>query len=185
MSMSPSYIADFMRANPEGCLTELYSEYYEYLVNSVYKMVREQNMAEDLVQEVFFEIWKKRERLEFKTSVSGYLRRAVINRALNHIRNRKKMVVVSEDSARQVKCNEIISIQKLEIDDLQQLINNSIDELPEKCRIVFGMSRFDEMKYAEIAESLGISIKTVENHISKALKLLKNKVTPHLGDYIH
>jgi len=168
MSRSPSEVADFMRANPDACLAELYSDYYEYLVKSVYRMVPDQSTAEDLVQEVFFEIWKKRERLEFRTSVGAYLRRAVTNRALNYIRA-KKMDFEGEDAA--------------EIDDLQQLINDSIDLLPEKCRAVFAMSRFEEMKYAEIAESLGISIKTVENHISKALKLLKARVSPHLEDH--
>ncbi len=182
MSRSPSEVADFMRANPDACLAELYSEYYEYLVKSVYRMVPDQSTAEDLVQEVFFEIWKKRERLEFRTSVGAYLRRAVTNRALNYIRA-KKMNFEGEDAAIQLKSNEINSVKKLEIDDLQQLINDSIDLLPEKCRAVFAMSRFEEMKYAEIAESLGISIKTVENHISKALKLLKARVSPHLEDY--
>lgn len=179
MSRSPSEVADFMRANPEACLAELYADYYEYLVKSVYRMVPDQSTAEDLAQEVFFEIWKKREQLEFRTSVGAYLRRAVTNRALNYIRA-KKMNFEGEDAALQLRSTEINSAKKLEIDDLQQLINKSIDELPEKCRIVFSMSRFEEMKYAEIAESLGISIKTVENHISKALKLLKSKVKPHL-----
>jgi len=133
---------------------------------------------------VFFEIWKKRERLEFRTSVGAYLRRAVTNRALNYIRA-KKMDFEGEDAALQLRSTEINSVKKLEIEDLQRLIDNSIEELPEKCRLVFGMSRFEEMKYAEIAESLGISIKTVENHISKALKLLKFKVGPHLKDHMY
>ncbi len=184
MSRSPSEVADFMRANPEACLAELYTEFYDYLVRSVYRMVPDQSTAEDLVQEVFFEIWKKRDQLEFRTSVGAYLRRAVTNRALNYIRA-KKMDFEGEDAALQLKSQEINSIKKLEIDDLQQLINQSIDELPEKCRAVFAMSRFEEMKYAEIAESLGISIKTVENHISKALKILKTKVSPNLIDHIN
>lgn len=183
MSRPPSEVADFMRAKPEACLAELYSDYYEYLVNSVYHMVPDQSTAEDLVQEVFFEIWKKREQLEFRTSVSAYLRRAVTNRALNYIRA-KKMNFEGEDAALLLKSTEINSAKKLEIDDLQQLINDCVDELPEKCRVVFSLSRFEELKYAEIAESLGISIKTVENHISKALKILKNKVSPHLKDHI-
>lgn len=183
MARPPNEVADFMRANPEACLAELYSDYYEYLVNSVYRMVPDQSTAEDLVQEVFFEIWKKRAQLEFKISVGAYLRRAVTNRALNYIRA-KKMNFEGEDAAMLLKSEEINSAKKLEIEDLRQLIDDSIDALPDKCRTVFSMSRFEEMKYIEIAESLGISIKTVENHISKALRLLKSRVSPHIGDHI-
>ena len=183
MSRCTIEVADYMRADPEACLAELYSDYYEYLVNSVYRMVPDQITAEDLVQDVFFEIWKKREQLEFRTSVGAYLRKAVTNRALNCIRA-KKMNFEVEDAALLLKSTEINSAKKLEIEDLQQLINKSVDKLPEKCRVVFSMSRYEEMKYAEIAESLGISIKTVENHISKALKILKTKVSPHLSDHL-
>ena len=69
--------------------------------------------------------------------------------------------------------NQSTSQQKLEADDLQNLINDSIDLLPEKCRLVFTLSRFEEMTYQEIANELNISIKTVENQISKALKFLR------------
>lgn len=182
MTRCSSEVADYMRVDPEACLAELYSDYYEYLVNSVYRMVPDQITAEDLVQDVFFEIWKKREQLEFRTSVGAYLRKAVTNRALNFIRA-KKMNFEVEDAALKLESSEINSAKKLEIEDLQQLINNSVDELPEKCRVVFSMSRYEGMKYAEIAISLGISIKTVENHISKALKILKTKVSPYLSDY--
>lgn len=179
MTRDPSEVAQYMRTHPEECLQELYDNYYQYLVGSVYRMVPDQSTAEDLVQEVFFEIWKKRDRLEFKTSVGAYLRRAVTNRALNYIRA-QKMDFEGEDAALQLKSKELSSVKHLEMVDLQTLIDNSIEELPEKCRVVFSMSRFEDMKYAEIADKLQISIKTVENHISKALRLLKERVNPHL-----
>lgn len=177
--MSPNKIADLMRADPEACLQQLYNDYYKYLVGSVYRMVPDQSIAEDLVQEVFFEIWKKRDQLEFRTSVSAYLRRAVSNRALNYIRA-QKMDFDGEDSAILLQSDDMNSDDRMEINDLQTLIDNSIEELPEKCRVVFTLSRYEEMKYSEIADKLDISIKTVENHISKALKFLKSKVNPHI-----
>lgn len=179
MPKSPSEVAQLMRSNPEACLQELYEDYYQYLVNSVYRMVPDQSIAEDMAQEVFMEIWKKRETLEFKTSVGAYLRRAVTNRALNYIRA-QRIDFATEDDAIQIQSKEISSVKNLELEDLQGLIDSSIEELPEKCRLVFAMSRFEEMKYAEIAETLNISIKTVENHISKALKFLKTRVMPHV-----
>lgn len=179
MSKSPSEVAALMRTNPERCLQELYDDYYQYLVNSVYRMVPDQSIAEDMAQEVFMEIWKKRDQLEFRTSVGAYLRRAVTNRALNYIRA-QRMDFDSEDAASQLQSKDISSVRNLELEDLQSLIDESIEDLPEKCRLVFAMSRFEEMKYAEIAESLNISIKTVENHISKALKMLKMRVLPHV-----
>lgn len=179
MSKSPNEVAALMRTNPERCLQELYDDYYQYLVNSVYRMVPDQSIAEDMVQEVFMEIWKKRNQLQFRTSVGAYLRRAVTNRTLNYIRA-QRMEFDSEDTALQYQSRDISSVKNLELEDLQSLIDKSIEELPEKCRIVFAMSRFEEMKYAEIAESLNISIKTVENHIARALQMLRKRVLPHI-----
>lgn len=135
---------------------------------------------EDIAQDVFYELWKKRARLTIKTSLKAYLRRAAMNKALNFIRDQK---IKFDDEEKQAPLeSKIPSInQKLEAAELQQLIDQVIDDLPERCRVVFVLSRFEEMSYNEIAKQLDISSKTVENQISKALKILRVR----LGDYLN
>ena len=83
-----------------------------------------------------------------------------------------------------LKSTNIPVIQTLMADDLQVEIDQAIDSLPEKCRLVFVLSRFEDMTYQEIADQLGISIKTVENQISKALKSLRSALSPYLSVFV-
>lgn len=139
----------------------------------------DQNIAEDLAQEVFFDLWRKRDKLNIKTSLKAYLRRAAVNKTLNYIRD-KKINFEEEDKIPDLDNEQTSVIQKMSADELQVKITAAIDSLPERCRIIFSLSRYEEMTYKEIAQKLDISIKTVENQISKALSILRVA----LGDYI-
>lgn len=172
MSYPDIHILDQLKEQPEIALKVLYDEFYNYICSVVYKMVGDSTLAEDISQEVFIEVWKRRESLDVNLSLRGYLRRIAVNKTLNYIRA-QKMNFEDEDAILQVPSNEN-SVQKiLEAKDLEKVINDSIDSLPEKCRVVFGLSRFEELSYKEISSELGISVKTVENQISKALKIVR------------
>ncbi|MFT6336251.1 MAG: RNA polymerase sigma-70 factor (ECF subfamily) [Halioglobus sp.] len=168
-------VLDMLKSKPEVALRSLYSAYYRYVCTVVYKMIGDGSIAEDISQEVFIEVWKRRESLDVKTSLKGYLRMIAVNKTLNHIRT-KKMDFEQEDAILQVPSTENSTQKKLEAEDLQNAINIAVDDLPERCRIIFGLSRYEEQTYREISEQLGISIKTVENQISKALKLVRKAV---------
>lgn len=168
-----------MQTDDEKAIELLFRQYYQYVCKSVVRIISEENVAEDLAQEIFFEIWKRRQEIQI-TSVKAYLRRAATNKALNYVRD-KKIHFDEEDEIDKLE-TPTIGVQKLlETAELQELIDQSIDTLPERCRLVFVLSRFEELSYQEIADKLDISIKTVENQISKALKLLREK----LGDYLN
>ena len=163
----------------ESAMDVLFRRHYSSICRSVYRILKDSNLAEDIAQEVFLGLWKKREKLNITTSVQAYLKRAAVNKSLNFIRD-QKVKFDDEEKMPVLSNNQSTTQQELEADDLQKLINDSIDLLPTKCKLVFTLSRFEEMSYQEIANELNISIKTVENQISKALKFLRKALRQDL-----
>jgi len=182
MDISDQNILDKFSAGDEKAIELLFNKYYKYLCACVYKLIKDSNTAEDIVQEVFMELWKKREKLNINISIKAYMRRASINKTLNHIRA-KKVNFEDESELLIVPSGGSSSQENIEGMELKTHISKAIDQLPDKCRIIFAMSRYEEMTYKEIAASLDISVKTVENQISKALKLLKAELKPYLKKY--
>jgi len=180
MSHPDIHILDKLKDQPEIALKVLYKQYYNYICSVVYKMIGDSTLAEDIAQEVFVEVWKRRESLDVNLSLRGYLRRVAVNKTLNYIRS-QKMNFEDDDALLQVPSTDNSTQKILEAEDLQKVINESINSLPDKCRVVFGLSRFEELSYKEISSELGISIKTVENQISKALKLVRKAVLEYDG----
>ena len=167
-----------LRKEPEQTINDLFRMHYAYLVQSVFRIIPNANTAEDVVQDVFLELWRKRNTLVFKQSVRAYLRRSAVNKALNVVRDQK---IQLSDTPLQPLPNKMPSVtQKMAAGELQEHIDTIIDGLPERCRLIFVLSRFEDMTYQEIADKLGISQKSVENQISKALRLLKEKLNPYL-----
>ncbi|MEL7222299.1 MAG: RNA polymerase sigma-70 factor [Bacteroidota bacterium] len=164
----------------EKALDKLFRAHYAYLCQTVYKVLPDRILAEDLVQEVFYDLWRKREKLNVKQSWRAYLRRAAINRTLNYIRDQK--MIVDDESALpfDMSSAEADAGKLMEVDELKADIAQAIESLPERCRLVFGLSRFELMSNKEIAQHLEISIKTVENQMTKALKLLRVRLSDHL-----
>jgi RNA polymerase sigma-70 factor (ECF subfamily) len=169
-----------LNTSDEGVIKVLFDEYYEYLCRSIYRVVPDASISEDIVQEVFMELWKKRETININTSIKAYLRRSALNRALNYLR-KNKVRFEEEVDIPDLGSHDTGGQANLEATELEQRIHRIIDALPERCRIIFGMSRFEEMSYKEIAEALDISVKTVENQMSKALKILRVKLEPYLA----
>lgn len=109
--------------------------------------------------------------------MKAYLKRAAVNRTLNFIRD-NKITFEGEEELPILKGKITGASAKMEADELQEMINRAIDGLPERCRMIFLLSRFEDMSYNEIAQKLDISVKTVENQISKALKILREVLGP-------
>lgn len=165
--------------NEEAALDQIFRQYYAYLCKSCIRVVKTHQRAEDLVQEVFLELWNRRSSLQIKTSLRAYLKRATINKALNLIRD-ERVKSVGEEPLQFKTAQQDTVQQRMEGEELQQRIKGAIDRLPERCRLVFILSRYEEMSYQQIADKMGISIKTVENQISKALKLLRESLKDYL-----
>lgn len=167
----------------EHAIELLFRLYYQKVCQAVYKIIPKEQTTEDLAQEVFYELWRKKDQLQIHTSYAAYLRRAAVNKALNFLRDQK---IQLDDSTvvGQLKIQAPLSDAELEATELQLVIDQAVDQLPERCRLVFVLSRFEQMSYKEIADQLDISPKTVENQISKALRLLRQALGPYLPIWI-
>lgn len=150
----------------------IFLEFYNPLCNFAHNILKNETIAEDIVQEVFLNLWKIREQLTLKNSLKSYLFKSTKNKVFEHIRSdvsQKKLLEKLEKT-------EMTSAQDDELSDSYlrlEKINNSLRHLPPKCREVFVMHKFNGLTYSEIADEANISIKTVENHMLKALKILR------------
>lgn len=156
----------------------IFEQQYKPMVNFAYRIIREQQVCEEIVQEVFIYLWEKKETIEIRSSLTSYLYSAVKNKCINYI----KLELPKNQATMDIE-NAGISIEMKDFDhrDSQQLavfIDQAIKSLPPKCRNIFLLSRSGGLTYEEIAEDLNISIKTVENQMSIALKKLRQSLAP-------
>jgi RNA polymerase sigma-70 factor (ECF subfamily) len=153
---------------------------YQPLCSYAYTFLQDKEEAEEIVQATFLSIWEKRQALNIKTSAKSYLYAMVRNACLNVIKHEKiKQKYVGEEMALADQGYESVS-QTISSNELEKRIHYAMEKLPEQCRLVFKLSRFEELKYSEIAEQLEISVKTVENHMGKALKIMREQLKDYL-----
>ena len=155
----------------------LYNRYFERLCRSVYKRIPHETTVEELVQDVFVNVWSKRTRLDTSGNIGAYLYATLRNKALHELRAR----LIIEKHTQQLQQSDL----KLYADDLQDQINVReveqririiVNELPPQCREAFTLSRFEHLSYKMIAERMNISVNTVEKHIGKALHILRSEL---------
>lgn len=154
---------------------QLYDRYYPSLCLFANKYLGDLDLSRSLVQELFVDLWLKREKLTVShDSVKYYLFKAVGNRSINYLRELKKAVSLS--AVPEYRLNSPFE-DKLEEAELNARLNRAISELPEKCREVFLLCRFEGLKYGQVAEKLNISVKTVEMQMGIALKKIRDKLS--------
>ena len=157
----------------------LFKEYYERLCQFAIKYVKNIEQSEGVVQDTFYNIWKNHKTINITTSLKAYLYTAVRNNCLQKLRTRS-LDIKYENYYKSHYVNESISpADELDAKELSKVINKALNSLPERCREIFKMSRYEGLKYHEIADKLSISIKTVEANMGKALKRFRS----YLKDY--
>lgn len=168
-----------LRAGDEGAFDTVFRTHYSHLVRMAESVVRERSLAEELAQDVMLELWRRRESLRLEQGFRAYLIRATRNRALNHIRHQQ--VVSREAAVAALHPRSAPSAEdKLLGVELEKVVRQAIEELPEKNREVFQLSREHGLKYTEIATALDISVKTVEKRMGQALAELRKRLAPWL-----
>jgi RNA polymerase sigma-70 factor (family 1) len=167
-------LTHLLRGGNELAFTEIYNRYWDKLYYIAHKLLKDTDAAEEIVQEVFFILWKKRDTLNIK-SLPAYLAsmaRYSVYRALSKAKNAKKQddIIVRLG----------LQSEEINIDDkmLLEIITELSNKLPEKCRLVFQYNKLQDRSLADVAEQLNISQKTAEGHLTKALKVIRTS----LGD---
>lgn len=152
----------------------LFRSHYKALVGYANRLVANVEVSEDLVQQVFVNLWERRDQIEIEGSHRSYLLRSVHNACLNHFKHEQ----VKKDHATHALITESNSESHdlLEEEELRERVFKHINELPEQCRKIFTMNRLDGLKYQQIADELNLSVKTVENQMGKALKHMREKL---------
>lgn len=164
---------EIIRRIRQGDKTEfesLFRSSYVSLVRYAKSIIKDHDTAEEIVQDLFFRLWQNREKLNIESSLNGYLFRAVHNKCLHYIDHLK---IVAKHEQETAYGQEVIPEDPVDIiryRELQQKVNLILNRLPERCSLIFCLSRFEGLKYNEIAEKLSVSVKTVEANMGRALK---------------
>ena len=180
MELENETITTLLSQRDETVFEHVFKTHFKRLHAYAFTILRDETEAEEIVQQVFFKLWERSENLSLTGSVSAYLYRAVHNESLNYIKHQKVRSNHQLHIAYSMKNEVEHPAKKVMAGELEKKIHTALNELPEQCRTIFQMSRFDELKYREIADKLGISVKTVENQMGKALKLLREKLVDFL-----
>jgi RNA polymerase sigma-70 factor (ECF subfamily) len=166
----------------------LFRSFYNRLLSFAEGYLHDKSMAENIVQDAFMMLWERHDTLRPDSHVPAWLLTVVKNRILNHIDRMKRQAEAEQVYAERIVRNYELSISSLSAcepeqmfgDEVEQLIRNAVDSLPEQTRKIIIMSRFDELSNREIAERLNLSVKSIEYHIAQAVRKLRRE----LKDYI-
>jgi len=159
----------------ELAFEKVFTTYYEALHAYAFTILGDTAMAEELVQEVFFRVWAKKDKLDIQSSLKSYLYKSVFNECMDHLKHRKHKAIHTSYVLHQAKTSSSgeDADRRAGLKDLEKKLQKALNDLPEQCRIIFQLSRFEGVKYQEIALQLGLSVKTVEAQMGKALKRLR------------
>jgi RNA polymerase sigma-70 factor (family 1) len=157
----------------EGVFKEIYNRYWSQLYSAAYRRVKLREVSQEIVQDIFTSLWIHRDELHVKTSLAGYLLTAVKYRVLNHFekemvrRNYRNLILNMSDQ------NPNLTEEAVFYEDLTRRLDQEVAQFSPKCKEVFELSRKSYKSNKEIADLMNISVKTVENHLTKALQILR------------
>ncbi|RYZ53371.1 MAG: RNA polymerase sigma-70 factor [Sphingobacteriales bacterium] len=164
-------------AETEKLFKQLFLDYYDRLRYYAFTIIKDENNAEEIIQNVFCRLWEKRDEIRIKQATQAYLYRSVFNESMNLMKKEKLRTAYQAATSKQ---EDGIDAQNPDLKKMSAIAGEVVNSLPEQCRTIFQLSRMEDLKYREIAERLGISVKTVETQMSKALKILREKLADYL-----
>ncbi len=171
-------LLSLLAISSEEALKIIYQKYWQPLFLSAYNILKDKEACEDIIQEIFIQLWLKRERLTITTSLSAYLFTASRYQVFHHIKKSAGRTELFEDLEERFSTDA--PDVPLYVKELNERINTAVESLPEKCRIIYRLSREHHLSYKAIADHLQISPKTVENQLSISFKKLRDA----LGDIL-
>lgn len=179
MDLNNEHLIPLLLSGDERTFESVYKHFLKPLHVYAITMLKDEEAAKGTVQNIFLKLWERRSTLNLSGSLQAYLYGAVYHECLNHIRHQKVKLNHQDHLVYTMKNTEEHG-NGMELTDLKEKLQQALNSLPEKCRAVFQLSRFEELKYREIADQLGISVKTVEAQMGKALKILRHELIDYL-----
>ncbi|MCF8378570.1 MAG: RNA polymerase sigma-70 factor [Bacteroidales bacterium] len=173
MKLNDQYILKQIRKGDIKSFESLFHKFYPGMVLYSLSILKNKSESEEVVQDVFYNIWKNRNEFLLKTSWQSYLYKSVYNNSLMLLRKSNRKQLIEEDAIKNLEGSEKDPSEEIDLKLLNNAISKTLELLPERTREIFNMSRFEGMKYKEIALQLSISIKTVEANMAKALKAFR------------
>ena len=159
----------------------LFNHYFDKIYKVALSIVRRHEIAEEIVEDVFFKFWQKKERYHFIKDLDAYLYVAAKNGAYDYLKKTAKRTFDSHEQHHNALCHFISPERNYLIEELKEQIDQAVTALPPRCRQVFELIRYEGLTHKKTAETLGVSIKTVENQMTLAIK----KITQGLEAYLH
>jgi RNA polymerase sigma-70 factor (family 1) len=184
---SDQEILENINTGNEDAFEFVFLKFYNELCIYAFNILKDKNNSEEIVQEVFFSLWENRKELSIKLSVKAYLYRAVHNQCINFINHEKVRKKYADNEV--YKGSELVSpvssdypIANLIVQELEERINQSISELPEQCRKVFLLIRYEGLSYGETAIRTGLSVNTIKTQFQRALSRLRESLKNYMPD---
>lgn len=165
-----------LRNDDELALTIIYNDYWRLLYISAFKILKNKELSEDIVQNVFISLWNNRKKIEIKRSLKSYLYTSTRYQVFAKIRKNEHKLHSELFDDIDNRLRKTSPETKLMYKELMEQVNEVVESLPKKCRIVYKLSREKQLSHKEISQKLNISTKTVENHITKALRALRTSL---------
>lgn len=191
METTDSLIVKLLKDGNQQVFESVYEKFFGQLFIYAREYVLDSEVASEIVQDTFLKLWEIRKTIVPDTTLQSFLYRIARNNCLNYLKNIKvqeKYRSLTYSQKIEIALNfgalNDSSAEKIISDELEKKINDTIESLPSKCKQIFLMSRFEEKKYREIANELSISEKTVENHILKALKVMRKHLSEYLTSFL-
>jgi len=167
-------LLDKLKSGDEDALTLIYKKYWQPLFTSAYNILKDKQACEDIIQELFIRLWNNRHAIEITVSLKAYLYASMRYEVYRQIRAGAVRADIFDDLPERLPASAAYG--NIEYKELIARVNTVVDTLPEKCREVYKLSREECLSHKEIALQLNISTKTVENHLTKALRELRGSL---------
>jgi RNA polymerase sigma-70 factor (ECF subfamily) len=172
-----SVIIRRIRQGDAAQFEKLFRSSYVSLVRYAKTILKDHDTSEEIVQDLFFRLWQDKKKIKIESSLNGYLFRSVHNNCLHWIEHNRVVEKHAQEMANKHSENMENPAEEIQYKELQSKIARILERLPERCGKIFCMNRFEGLKYAEIAEKLSVSVKTVEANMGRALKEFRNALT--------
>lgn len=185
--LSDQELLHLMQSDSNAAFTEIYSRYWDKLFAIAAHRLHNLAEAEELVQDIYLELWNRRQQLQITTSLPAYLATAVKFKVINILARRHRELLYQQHAVQSGATADLSTEQRVSFGELQSRLAALVNELPDKCRLVFRLSREEGLSHKEIAATIGVAEKTVEAHLSRALRTLRTQLrslSSFLGSFL-